>query len=307
MKFHVMMTSELHAGVGPLDHMRTVERKRRLGAVLPAVALVLGCFIPGFAAEETNKTPDAKPIARLFVYAKRVDNIRSGPGTKYKVLRQTFVLERLEYCAKEGRWFRLRLPEEKQTQAWVHESVVYTEAKKRQIDLERIGRKKATADLPFGPWTAVTIARAGLYALPRHQSRELLLVPKKTRLEVQAEKLDARRGTAWAKVTCGGKTGWLPGYFVDRVQDIHPPKQTGSVPDSTPEGKTLVIATPGTRARLSPVPDSPPQNRELLRIPQGIKLRVEGEKENKQGVFSVKWYRVTYQGISGWVSEFDTK
>ena len=58
-----------------------------------------------------------------FVYARAACNIRSGPGTKYYIIRKAAKGEKLEYVSLEGNWYRLKVAKGK-PQEWVHKSVV---------------------------------------------------------------------------------------------------------------------------------------------------------------------------------------
>lgn len=70
-------------------------------------------------------------------------------------------------------------------------------------------------------------------------------------------------------------------------------------------GKTFKIATLGTRARLCPYPNCG-QYDHITRIPQGTELSIQGIKTVQNGYVTAKWFKVTYDGDTGWISIYDT-
>ena len=70
-------------------------------------------------------------------------------------------------------------------------------------------------------------------------------------------------------------------------------------------GDTIKIITPGTKARLCPMPLCK-QDQELLRIPANTELKVEDVSRERLPMWDVVWYKITFRGKKGWVSEFDT-
>jgi hypothetical protein len=70
-------------------------------------------------------------------------------------------------------------------------------------------------------------------------------------------------------------------------------------------GDTIKIITPENRARLCPRPLCK-QNQELLRIPADTNLKVEEVSSERLPMWDVVWYKISYKGKKGWVSEFDT-
>jgi hypothetical protein len=70
-------------------------------------------------------------------------------------------------------------------------------------------------------------------------------------------------------------------------------------------GDVIKIVTPNDRARLCQNPNCD-QDQEILRIPTNTELKVESLIRHRMPLWDVVWYKVTYQGKRGWVSEFDT-
>jgi len=98
------------------------------------------------ALPEVKKVTDERVRKRRYqllpsVFPKRQANIRSGPGTENRIVRQAQPGERLRYEEKEGEWYKLQ--SEGGDTEWVHESVVMTQAE-QQIH--------ASADLQLLSW-----------------------------------------------------------------------------------------------------------------------------------------------------------
>ena len=68
---------------------------------------------------------------------------------------------------------------------------------------------------------------------------------------------------------------------------------------------TITIVTVNNRARLCPQPNFG-QGQELLRIPTGTKLEVLGRSIVQNRLIRATWFKVSYNGKVGWVSQFDT-
>lgn len=59
------------------------------------------------------------------------------------------------------------------------------------------------------------------------------------------------------------------------------------------------------RSRLCPEPDCG-QGEEMARLPRGVDFEVEDVAIVRLPRWSVLWFRVTHEGRTGWVSEFNT-
>lgn len=57
-------------------------------------------------------------------------------------------------------------------------------------------------------------------------------------------------------------------------------------------------------SRLLPSPDS---NNQILRIPKDTRLKVIESQDVQQGMMLNKWYKVEYNGKTGWTSSFNMK
>jgi hypothetical protein len=70
-------------------------------------------------------------------------------------------------------------------------------------------------------------------------------------------------------------------------------------------GEMIKIITLNDRARLCPKPNCE-EGEHLLRIPTNTELKVESFVRQRMPLWDVIWYKVTYKGKQGWISEFDT-
>ena len=68
----------------------------------------------------------------------------------------------------------------------------------------------------------------------------------------------------------------------------------------------IKIVTPGNRARFCSEPDCG-RGTEISRLPTNIILETKGSTRIKSVYMEATWYNVTYEGKTGWVSEYDTK
>ena len=83
---------------------------------------------------------------------------------------------------------------------------------------------------------------------------------------------------------------------------------TSGGPKKTPiavAGNVIKIITLENRARLCPNIDCG-EGQELLRLPTNTKLKVISSSKQRLPMWNVIWYKVTYKGKQGWVSEFNT-
>lgn len=70
-------------------------------------------------------------------------------------------------------------------------------------------------------------------------------------------------------------------------------------------GNVIKIITVENRARLCPKVDCA-EGQELLRLPTNTELKVESSSKQRLPMWDVIWYKVTFKGKQGWISEFNT-
>ena len=141
------------------------------------------------------------------------------------------------------------------------------------------------ASVAFASTSIYTTGKCNLRTGPALGYSSITTVPKGTNLTATSSKTDDR-GVKWYKVKYDGKTGWVSSVYCKK----------GSAPTS----KKVVVATGNTYIR---------SNSNL----NGKKLGVlhTGERANylnKSALDSrgVRWYKVTYAGITGWVSSVNS-
>ena len=100
-------------------------------------------------------------------------------------------------------------------------------------------------------------------------------------------KKDSRK-VVWYKVTYNGKTGWISSVY--------------ATPNKKDPPRSKVVAADGDSwIRSKPNKDS----KKLSMLPSGKKATYcqQSQKDGR----GVRWYKVTYQGVTGWVSSKFTK
>lgn len=71
------------------------------------------------------------------------------------------------------------------------------------------------------------------------------------------------------------------------------------------QGDSIIIVTPGVRARLCPYPDCG-LGAHITRIPEGTTLVVRAISIVKFKLWNVPWYQVNFAGVTGWLSIYNT-
>lgn len=149
--------------------------------------------------------PPQKP--KQLLYAKREDNIRTGPGADYGIARKTRPLEPLEFTSFADGWYQISEEE------WVHESVVYEreegqrlyeEAAKRSVKCFRIAADGAAILLEEPTFTD-------------YNELKIASVPPSTQLSLDDwVNINAGVGSVrFLKTTYKGKQGWLIEHYTD--------------------------------------------------------------------------------------------
>ncbi|GAA1858390.1 hypothetical protein GCM10009715_02380 [Paeniglutamicibacter psychrophenolicus] len=125
------------------------------------------------------------------------------------------------------------------------------------------------------PASVRTTANLNLRTGPSTGYRILVTIPKGTTVKVLS-----RASNGWYKVSYAGRTGWVSNYYVTAVGSSSP----GALPASVRTTANLNLRTgPSTAYRI------------LLTIPRGTSVKVLSRASNG-------WYKVSYAGRTGWVS-----
>ncbi|MFL4476387.1 SH3 domain-containing protein [Paeniglutamicibacter sp. MACA_103] len=127
------------------------------------------------------------------------------------------------------------------------------------------------------PAKVKTTANLNLRTGPSTAYRILLTIPQGTTVVVSAQ-----ASTGWYKVSYAGRTGWVSNRYVSIVGSTAP------APSSLP-------ATVRTTANLNLRTGPSTEYRILLTIPAGTTVKVSARASNG-------WYKVSYAGLTGWVS-----
>lgn len=81
---------------------------------------------------------------------------------------------------------------------------------------------------------------------------------------------------------------------------------TAALSVSAKQELMVKVLTLNDRARLCPNPDCS-QDSEIARIKTNSILSVTTTKTVKKGFMKAKWHKVTYDGQTGWISEYNIK
>ncbi len=98
------------------------DSSKKLGSATKSSKSTIG----GSIHKDTGGEPPPEVRAKRpsqFIYDKTTCNIRSGPGTKYSIIRKATKGQRLKYIALEGNCYKLKAAKEKRRE-WVHRNVV---------------------------------------------------------------------------------------------------------------------------------------------------------------------------------------
>ena len=143
--------------------------------------------------------------------------------------------------------------------------------------------------------TMQTTASLNVRSTASVKGKLLVTIPKGTKV-----KTDTKVGT-WYKVSYKGKTGYVSGAYLKKVEVAETPTKTAPAPKSnqaqaTPAPPSTVVAekTYQTTANLNVRSTSSANGKLLVTIPKGKQVK-SSQKQNG-------WFKVTYNNKTGWVS-----
>ena len=140
------------------------------------------------------------------LYVKTKSNIRFGPGTNYRIIAVVPKGEILRRLAKRGKWYNVKLPNNKK--GWIREDLV---------NVQRIApgiHDNVTPEPAYG--TAITIVNTELYDGPSFEYPITKNLTKNTYLTIMG-----KFGT-WRQVELySGQKGWVP---ADKIQSTYYPR-----------------------------------------------------------------------------------
>lgn len=204
----------LAGGCSPTSDSQKSDRGKEEGSTSESRSEISTKRDPTRSPQKATIVQDQVTVepTRILV-AIQVDNIRSGPGTQFDVLRKTKKSEKLSFEKKVGEWYLLTVPTG-EPEAWVHETVVaavdgdteHSTTRKQSI------RIHATLSSP-------------LYDVPKRDGprgdedlrKTLLRVPAATKLDV-IEWVDVESGMVvirYFKVVYKKSEGWIGVNFTD--------------------------------------------------------------------------------------------
>ncbi|MGL5766538.1 MAG: SH3 domain-containing protein [Sarcina sp.] len=221
-------------------------------------------------------------------------NLRSGAGTSNSILGQVPNGVTVPVIAQSGSWFEVYYGGEI---GWIDGN--YTNG----LD-ESLGNGSANTNMPVGDNLTVT-SPVGLWlnSAPSTNSNQIVLLPNNTPLKAIGY------GNGWYKVNYEGTIGYIDANYTSaNGSDILPAGDTlNNGPSSSTNngsgnqnsGKTfsqqIVDGTVTVTANGLWINQNPfPNDGNLVVAPQGTKLHAVAESSNG-------WYKVTYNGQTGWI------
>ena len=212
-------------------------------------------------------------------------NVRSGAGTGYSVktsLSQGTIVQCTGKAAKDSggnTWYQIKYGG---VTGWV--SAGY--AKKTSASSSSYTGPEVSMK---GKSVVITGATVNVRSKPNLNGTDLGVVTKGTTLTFKGKKSTDARGVAWYKVSYNGKTGWVSSKF-SKVTG------SGSSGSGGSSSGTKVVTTGNVTIRKSANKESAA----LGYISSGETVKYLGSK--KKDSRGVVWYKIKYDGMTGWVS-----
>jgi len=139
-----------------------------------------------------------------------------------------------------------------------------------------------------------------LRAKANKDSKSLGTISKGTVVTFKGKASTDSRGVVWFKVSYNGKTGWVSSKYA-QITNSSGHSSSGSSGDVSTSGTKVKAATGSLTIRKSANKTSAKKGY----LPQGAVATYEGSyKKDSRGVV---WYKVTYKGVTGWVSSMYAK
>ena len=215
-------------------------------------------------------------------------NVRSGPGKNNSVkytLSKGAVVKCTGTAAKDSggnTWYQIKNDGSK---GWVSAGYV---KKTSAPDANYSGPEESMS----GKTVIITGGSVNVRSKPNLNGSDLGVVTEGTKLSFKGKKSTDSRGVAWYKVSYNGKTGWVSSKY-SKVSK----SGSGSSGSSSASG-SKVKATGDLTIR-----SKPNKNSEVLGyMKSGNEAKYEGSSKYDDRNPPVLWYKVTYKGITGWVS-----
>lgn len=138
------------------------------------------------------------------------------------------------------------------------------------------------------PSKVYTTGKVFMRTKPSLNAKSIFAIKSGVTLPCSDARQDGRK-VIWYKVTYKGETGWVSSVY--------------ATPNKKDPPKSKVVAADGnTWIRSKPNKDT---GKKLVTLPKGKKATYC--QQSKWDARGVRWYKVTYQGVTGWVSSKYTK
>ena len=221
-------------------------------------------------------------------------NVRSGPGTGYSVktaLSKGTIVQCTGKAAKDTRgntWYQIK---RNGSTGWVSAGYV---TKSSAPGSSYTGPEQSMS----GKSVVITGESVNVRAKPNLNGSNMGVVTKGTTLTFKGVKSVDSRGVAWYKVSYNGKTGWVSSRYSKVSKSSG---GSGGSGGSSSSSGTKVVSTGDVTIRSKANKTS----KILGYMASGKTAKYLGSK--KKDSRGVVWYKISYNGVTGWVSSKYTK
>ena len=224
----------------------------------------------------TSTTPKAASTTKTVYKTTAALNLRTTNSTKGKVLLTIPKNKAVTYVSKSGSWYKVKYNGKT---GWVSSKYIKT-----------VKSSKTATSTSTTKTTYTTTGNLNLRATNSTKGKVLLTVPKG-----KAVTYISKSGS-WYKVKYNGKTGWVSSSYIKKVTSSTNTKKASTTKTTTPAkaAATTKKTTYTTTANLNLRATNSSKGKVLLTIPKGKTVTYISK--------SGSWYKVTYNGKTGWVS-----
>ncbi|RND01810.1 SH3 domain-containing protein, partial [Lysinibacillus halotolerans] len=227
-------------------------------------------------------------------------NLRSTNSTKGSILLTIPKGKSVNYISKSGSWYKVSYNGKT---GWVSSQYVKVTTTNTGTSTKPTTPSKPSTSEPSKPNTSdsavkstyTTTANLNLRSTNSTKGSILLTIPKGKSVNYISKSGD------WYKVTYNGKTGWVSSEYI-KVTTTNSgtttkpttPSKPSTEPSKPSTDDTVVNKIYSTTANLNLRSTNSTAGKILLTIPNGSTITYISTSGN--------WYKVTYNGVTGWVS-----
>ncbi|MFL0505308.1 SH3 domain-containing protein, partial [Ureibacillus sp. 179-F W5.1 NHS] len=212
-------------------------------------------------------------------------NLRSTNSTKGSILLTIPKGKAVNYISKSGDWYKVTYNGKT---GWVSSEYIKVTTTSTGTTAKPTTPSKPSTSVSTTKSTYTTTANLNLRSTNSTKGSILLTIPKGKAINYISKSGD------WYKVTYNGKTGWVSSEYV-KVGTTNTGTSTKPTTPSKPStSETVTKSTYTTTANLNLRSTNSTKGSILLTIPKGKSVNYISK--------SGSWYKVSYNGKTGWVS-----